>query len=399
MKYCPRCGARLSDEVVFCVVCGLQQNVRRNYGYPQNGSRNPGHNPYPPNYQPGYPPNYPPRHRESGIRAFFDRLTGAVNNFAGGYGAVRPPLRAMFSQTFAPHSQEEAEALFICGTPMTTPRLSSQDTLWPKPWLYARVLMAFAVAFLMMHFCCVTFGNLNCYPGTILLGSFMVPVAVLIFFFELNTPKNISFYTVLKIFLVGGCASLLLTLFLYTLFPFSADGYTEAVVIGIIEELGKLGVVAVFLHREKDARYNINGLLVGAAVGAGFAAFESAGYAFNYLLANGYSGMLRVIFLRAILAPGGHVVWAAMSGYAIMLVKKQSGPSVLGFLGQSRFWQIFWMPVAIHAVWDMPIPIGAEFALVQILMVIMSWVVIFVFINNSLGQLSRYLRNETVLHR
>jgi RsiW-degrading membrane proteinase PrsW (M82 family) len=52
----------------------------------------------------------------------------------------------------------------------------------------------------------------------------------------------------------------------------------------------------------------------------------------------------------------------------------------------------------MHAVWDMPITIGAEIYLTQVLMVVMSWIVIFVLIANSLSQLGRLLRNETHIH-
>lgn len=411
MKICPRCGARIPADTAFCSVCGQKQLPAysqnppyhqpgyRQQPYGQPGNQNPYYGNRPPYTPNGYHHPGQGQTRQNGVQSFLDRLTGAVNHFAGGEGSVRLPVRYLFSETFKKHTEDEAEAIFVCGTPRTTPQLTSAETVWPRPWLYARILAAFAIAFFMLHICCETFANPNAYPGAILMGSFMVPVAVMVFFFELNTPKNISFYTLLKIFLVGGCGSLLLTLFLYEVFPFGNEAYLNAIVISIVEELGKVGIVAYFLSREKDAQYNINGLLVGAAVGAGFAAFESAGYAYRWLISDGYAGMLDVIFVRAVLAPGGHVVWAAMSGYAIMLVKKHTGRSLTGFLGQSRFWQIFWMPVAMHAVWDMPIPIGQEIYLVPILLVILSWVVIFVLINNSLGQLSRLLRNETFLYQ
>lgn len=379
MKYCHRCGTQITEGAAFCFNCGTpvsQGNPQQHNYHHQNQYHQP---------QPQKP-----------ARSFVDWLTGRVNHFAGGEGAVKLPVGEIFSETFRKHTQEEAEEIFACGTGKTTPRLTSDSTLWPKPWLYGRILVAFAIAFLMLHVCCYSFDNLNAYPGVIMMGSFMVPVSVMVLFFELNTPKNISFYTLLKVFLVGGCASLLFTLFLFDFFPVGELDYTGATMVGIIEEVGKLGIVAYFLNKEKNAKYHINGLLIGAAVGAGFAAFESAGYAFRQLLVVGYEGMLDLIFLRAVLAPGGHVVWAAMSGYAIMLVRKHA-PTPTGFLSQSRFWQIFWMPVAMHAVWDMPIEFGAEYYLPQVLLVLLSWVVIFVFINNSLTQLQRLLRNETCI--
>ena len=418
MKYCMRCGTQLTDGTAFCMNCGtpVASNAYGNsqpYRQPQyqhNAYRQPQYNQVPPNRQQPYgyrdpfqtapvdyagPQYYQQPRQNVGL---LDWLTGKVNQFAGGQGAVRPPLHHLFSETFQKHTQEEAEEIFACGSPKTTPRLSSGDTLWPKPWLYARILVALAAAYLMLYICCTNFQNIKALPGALVLGSFMVPASVMVFFFELNTPKNVSFYTVLKVFLVGGCASLLLTLIFYEIIPVGEMDYTGAILVSIIEELGKLGIVAWFLSKEKNAKYHINGLLIGAAVGAGFAAFESAGYALESFIVGGYEGMMDNIFLRGVLAPGGHVVWAAMSGYAIMVVKKFTGPNPMGFLSQSRFWAIFWMPVAMHAVWDMPITIGAEIYLSQVLMVVMSWIVIFVLIANSLAQLGRLLRNETHIH-
>lgn len=411
MKFCTRCGSQLLENSAFCTVCGTPisaGNQNRQYAQPRNYAQQPAYRQAPyqnpqyadPRYanyeyaQPGYQEPQAPRPSVN----ILDWLTGRVNHFAGGEGAVRPPIRELFSETFQKHTQEQAEEIFACGTSATTPRLSAVDTLWPRPWLYARILTALALAFFMLYICTFNFQNPNTIPGVIMLGAFMVPVSVMVFFFELNTPRNVSFYTVLKIFLVGGCASLLLTLLLFDLIPTGETAYGNAIMVGIIEELGKLGIVAWFLSKEKNAKYHINGLLIGAAVGAGFAAFESAGYAFRIYAGQGLENMIENIFLRAVLAPGGHVVWAAMSGYAIMVSRKYAGASPVGFLSQSRFWAIFWMPVAMHAVWDMPIDFGREVYLVHILLVLLSWVVIFVLIANSLSQLGRVLRNETGIH-
>lgn len=373
MKYCTQCGTQLADTALFCSACGTKQ------GQPQPG-----------NTATQAQPNQPVQQE-----TLLGAITGTVNSLTGGKKeAVRPPLGKIFGQTFKSHSQEDAETIFACGTPTTTPKLTSAETAWPQPWLWSRVLLGLGIAFLMLMLCCEIFGNINALPGTIILGSFMVPVAVMVFFFELNTPKNVSFYNVLKIFLVGGCASLLFTLFLFSVVEVEEMDYIGAILVGIVEEVGKAGIVAYFIFREtKDAKYNVNGLLIGAAVGAGFAAFESAGYALNYFLEGGYDLMMDVIFLRAFLAPGGHVVWAAMSGYAMMLVKGD-GPMSMQVFGKANFWKIFWIPVVLHAIWDMPLLTDVEVPLVQIALCVASWIVIFVIINNCLTQLAQVVSKE-----
>ncbi len=366
-------------------------------GNPQGGYYAQGGNPQGGYY--GQPWNGAPNNGQQAAPApsgenLFNMITGSVNRMTGGTGGtVRPPLRKIFSKVFVKHSRAEAEEIFICGTAKTTPVLSNSDTAWPQPWLYTRILLAFAAAFFMMYICGQNLQNENALPGVIFLGAFMVPIATFVFFFELNTPKNVSFFTALKIFMVGGCASLLLSLFLFEIVQVRELDYMGAILVGIVEEVGKLGIVAFFIFREKNAKYTVNGLLIGAAVGAGFAAFESAGYAFRSLIAGGYTAMIDNIFLRGVLAPGGHVVWAAMTGYAIMLVKGDA-PFSLNFLGKANFWKIFWIPITLHAIWDMPIDFLTNIYFVHIVLCLVSWVIIFIIINNCLNQIGQVLQRQ-----
>lgn len=327
-----------------------------------------------------------------------DSLTSGINRLAGGEGAVRPPLRTLFSQIFRSHKRKEAEEIFICGTETTTPELSDETSAWPKPWLFTRILLALGAAVLMLHLCFEIFDNSLVLPGIIFLGAFMVPIAMFVFFFEFNTPKNISFFSVIKIFLVGGCAALLVTLLIFEVVPVEDLDFGGAVLVGIVEELGKLLIVAIFAAALKKPRYLVNGLLIGAAVGAGFAAFETAGYIFMAFfgsmslgLSEAYEAMTDLALLRGLLAPGGHIAWAAISGYAVLLANGD-GKNPLAFFGKGSFWRLFWIPVACHAVWDMPIEFGSDVYLMQILMTLTSWVVLIVLLGNSLTQIGRALK-------
>ena len=100
-----------------------------------------------------------------------------------------------------------------------------------------------------------------------------------------------------------------------------------------------------------------------------------------------------MIFTRAVLAPGGHVVWAAMAGYAMMVAKGEEEMS-LNVFTQAKFWKIFWLPVAMHAIWDMPLLTSVELPVVQIILCVASWVVIFVIISNCLSQLAELVTKE-----
>lgn len=159
----------------------------------------------------------------------------------------------------------------------------------------------------------------------------------------------------MQIFLLGGLASLVLTLMLFGIFPDSVSGsldYFNAFIVGIVEELGKMLIVFFFLRNMKQ-RSILSALLIGASIGAGFAAFESAGYAFlpiwqlfGYQTANPQfqvtpQAMADVIsssvMLRGFLAPGGHVAWAAVSGAALVLASKEMNVFDFSLLTNKRF--------------------------------------------------------------
>lgn len=374
MKYCNKCGHEMNDGDTFCPACGNSSDADAKSS------------------------------NSNGEMKWFDKVTDWINRMAGGTGAVRPPLKSIFSQIFVKHSSAESEEIFICGTSTTTPELTDNEKSWPSPWLWSRILLVFVITFALLHLCCAHFGNLIAYPGLMVIGAFMTPVAVMVFFFELNTPKNISFITTVKYFLIGGVASIVITLLLNDFLAMDLNEWLDATLVGIIEETAKLAIIALIIWRNKNAKYALNGLLIGAAIGAGFAAFESAGYAFNTFLSTllsgglnfsaAYSEMVENIMLRAFLSPGGHVIWAAMSGYALMLVKGTQ-ELTMSFLNQKAFWKIFWIPILLHAVWDMPIRFGRSLIgqiLPMTLLMVIGWVVAFVLIGNSLSQIGQILK-------
>jgi RsiW-degrading membrane proteinase PrsW (M82 family) len=114
---------------------------------------------------------------------------------------------------------------------------------------------------------------------------------------------------VLYLFMTGAASSLLISIIL-----FRATGLIEvlgAPAAGFIEEPGKLAAMILITRGMENDRYPyaLNGLLFGAAVGAGFAAFETAGYALEAGLAQGADGMMQSMKLRGALAPFMHVAW------------------------------------------------------------------------------------------
>jgi RsiW-degrading membrane proteinase PrsW (M82 family) len=119
---------------------------------------------------------------------------------------------------------------------------------------------------------------------------------------------------------------------------------------GLVEEPAKLLTLGIVINNPRY-RYTLNGVLLGAAVGTGFAAFESAGYAFRAGLEGGTLLMREVIVSRGLLAPLAHIVWTAMAAGALWRVKR-AARFQWRMLGDADFLRVFSMAVTLHMTWD-----------------------------------------------
>lgn len=378
MKFCSNCGTALDDAASFCGQCGHKVQLTSSNGQTDSTTA-------------------------SGT------FVNTLNDYIGNTNTVKMNWKALFSEVFKSHTTQEAEDIFICGTSRTTPSLKEVSEAWPKPWLYSRVFLCFVATFILLNICSSIFNNSNAYPGLIIIGAFAVPFTTLVMFLEINVFRNISLYEVMKLFLVGGCASLVVTLFLFDLELVNTDLSSSwgALMVGIIEEIGKLVIVYLLVKKIPSCNYILSALLAGACVGAGFAAFESAGYAMLPMLkiANmaGANGMetpvtemmdivSEITYLRAILAPGGHVAWAAVSGAALILAKN-GAPLTTDVFKSIRFWKIFSIPVLLHALWDAPILENSS-TMKYSALVVMVWIVVLILTNMGLDEV-KLLKNNT----
>jgi len=372
MAYCRNCGSELTPGSLFCGHCGHPVGSSAETETPGTGTT---------------------------TKSTSSSFVGGINEYIGNTNSVNLNWKDLFSSVFKKHTTAEAEDIFICGTSRTTPPLSEVSDTWPRPWLYSRVFLCFVITYILLHICSVAFNNANTYPGLIIMGAFAVPFTTLVLFMEVNAFRNISVYDVMKFFLVGGCASLVVTLFLFNLDIVDTDLSSTwgAMMVGVIEEVGKLIIVYMLIKRLPSCNYILCALLAGACVGAGFAAFESAGYAMRPMLeiANiaGAYGMgmptdemmdvvTTSIYMRGILAPGGHVAWAAISG-AALIIAKGAKPLTSDVLTNGRFLKIFAIPVVLHGLWDAPI---LEGYLKCIALVILVWIVVLILINMGLDE-------------
>lgn len=367
---CKECGKSMSAQAKTCPHCGIKNDVRT---CPECNNEVKEGDIY--CKECGYP--LKKKNSSNIVSDNLDKITGAQSeNYV--------TFKDLFKNTFKKHTDEELDEIFVCGSSKTIPKVKDIDPRKATAWVYFKILILFVIAYIPTRIGFINYGNDNFLPAMIMLAAFAIPVTVLIFFFEINIFRNIPFYKVIKYFILGGALSLIVAIVFFS-FDFNTDTttYFGALMVGVIEEVAKIIIVAIFLFKSKNSDYILNGLLVGAAVGAGFAAFETAGYILRYGMNNGIDVMFNTIKVRGILAPGGHVAWAAIEGAALMYVK--------GFekldkrhLGDKRFFLICLIPIVLHGVWDMPIQL--PYYIVQITLIILAWLVIIYFINLGLKQ-------------
>jgi protease PrsW len=219
---------------------------------------------------------------------------------------------------------------------------------------WVRVLLIGAGLFIVATIVMLLTGNLNLYPTVILIGNFLVPVVFVAFLYDHQQFSSLSLDTVAKSFCIGGILGVLGASILESLVLPVASNPTRglslggALAVGLIEEGCKIAVVA-FLARGMRHTSQMDGLLLGGAVGMGFAALESTGYAFTTLiLSHGQvSASIAETLVRGLLAPFGHGVWTGILGAVLFHESaphrfRITVPLILTYLFVS----------VLHALWD-----------------------------------------------
>jgi RsiW-degrading membrane proteinase PrsW (M82 family) len=189
--------------------------------------------------------------------------------------------------------------------------------------------------------------NVNLVPTLILLGSFLVPVTFVVWSFERWKDQHLTAELIVSAFVLGGLLGVLgaavLEAYLLSPSPLLFLG------VGLIEEAAKLGAL-VLVTRRLPRRHARDGFVLGAAVGFGFAAFETAGYAFNALLTvRGLSltGLVDTELLRGVLTPFGHGLWTAILGGVLFREARDGRFRFTGALLGMYLWVSL-----LHALWD-----------------------------------------------
>lgn len=297
-----------------------------------------------------------------GVQAAADRL----NEVAGGTGHVELRFGDFFDEVFRRHGRGEAEELFVCGTPSTTPEPADVSREWPHPWLYSRVFLVILAALAGLWVVTGAFKNTQGFVGFALVASLLVNVTMIVFFFETNAPRNVSFPLVLAVFLLGGVLSLVASSPFYGLtIEQESAGWLIGAVVG---EAAKVACLVLALPRLRRGGWVLTGMLVGAAVGAGYSVFSAIGdpvAVASAVAAPATSDQFDILVgafattfaSRAVSGMGYHAALGAIEGGALALAGLGGDAGGRAPLNGGVLAPFLGLCLALAALWNVGIPV------------------------------------------
>jgi protease PrsW len=234
---------------------------------------------------------------------------------------------------------------------LTTTRLAPRPHVRRHLPTWARILLSGLVLWLATVVTTFATGNANLVPTIILLGSFLIPVTFVVYAFG-RADEVLTAQRIFTAFIYGGVLGVLGATVLEAALLGQPSGLLSYVGVGLIEEAVKLA--ALWLLARHLPRYTArDGMVLGAAVGFGFAALESAGYAFTALFGSTGLSLLNLVeteALRGILTPFGHGLWTAILGGALFATAARSRRGKPRLRGSLVGWYL--VMVLLHAFWD-----------------------------------------------
>lgn len=124
------------------------------------------------------------------------------------------------------------------------------------------------------------------------------------------------------------------------------------------EPLKIIGVYWLAMHRVYEAELNdhLDGMIYGAAVGAGFAGLENFSYIYTMIMRQEVSTWFAIVFRSA--ASLNHIVWSAIAGRSIGLAEV-----LRGYSKRSDVIPGLVVAIPLHFLWNAVDPIVALFIL------------------------------------
>lgn len=239
-----------------------------------------------------------------------------------------------------------------------------------RRWAWVWVLLGGIVLFEVFRRVLIETQNPNLIPSLILLGASVAPVAFVTFVLGRRLPWDISAGGIGGVAFLGGLIGVVTAGFLEwdTLRDL---GVLPMVLVGLIEESAKLIVPVLVLLVIRRYRGPADGLLIGVASGAGFAALETMGYAFVTLIQSrgNVAAVQDILLLRGLLSPAAHMAWTGLTATALWYAadRRWKGAAVL------RFVVVFVVAVALHATWDTVGTVPVYIVLAAISLGLLTW--------------------------
>ena len=254
-------------------------------------------------------------------------------------------LLDLLSGTKIKHTNHDRENILLTGTSIDVAATESvMLQKWQTPWFFMRVLIAGLVFSAILIVCVLFTENIAIILVYIMFCSSIVPATLMVFFWEMNVPRNISIFQLIVCFVTGGVFSIVVSLVLGDMMDIWAYGFLAP----LAEEPGKLIISLLLLKRicgKKGFKiYGMSGLTIGAAVGAGFAAFETAQYVYGY-------GLLWTLLYRSLFMLVSHVMYCAPY-VTVSALLMANGTFGFEFIKNKYFWKVFLFSSAMHAIWN-----------------------------------------------
>ncbi|MBV8542969.1 MAG: PrsW family intramembrane metalloprotease [Pseudonocardiales bacterium] len=218
-----------------------------------------------------------------------------------------------------------------------------------RRWAWLPVLLVGTGLFIAVLRALVITGNPTLVPSLLVLGALLVPVTFVVYMDGRNPDYDLPLSVLLSCALLGGVLGAAVA----SVLEFDTMrrlGGLPTVLIGLIEEAAKLLVPVGMLIFTRYRANPADGLLIGVAVGMGFAVLETLGYGFVTLLATGgdLTDVEGLLLLRGVLSPAGHAAWTGLAAAALWWAHAQRWrPRALAAAVGT-----FLLVVVLHALWD-----------------------------------------------
>jgi RsiW-degrading membrane proteinase PrsW (M82 family) len=212
-------------------------------------------------------------------------------------------------------------------------------------WL--RILLSGLVIFVIIERVMIATGNINYFPSLLIVGSVTMPLSFCALLYSRVKIPDVPWRVIGISALWGGVIGSVVAGYL----EYGAvlrSGTLSTLTIGVIEEIAKL-IVPIYFLLVKPYKDELDGIIIGAAAGAGFAVLESMGYGLVALLLSqgNITDTVQVLLFRGLMSPAAHIAWTSLISYSLWCatytsIRHRYRKLVLTFI----------FVVLLHALWD-----------------------------------------------